>query len=184
MVSAETWIKIQNDSEEAFQELFEDQWKRCFSISYSLMRDREQAEDLVQEIFTDLWVRRKTLLLQNPEAFLTQMIKNKAITTLSRTRIPVRNLEKLEELHKEFSPEDAYMFGELHAQIELLVESLPPRCREVFVLKRCEEMSVEDIATKLGISIRTVENHLYYAAKVLRNNLYPIMLLLTFFASI
>ncbi|AKD03683.1 RNA polymerase sigma-70 factor [Pontibacter korlensis] len=184
MVSAETWIKIQNGSEEAFQELFDEQWKRCFSLSYNMLRDKEQAEDLVQEVFTDLWVRRKTLLLQNPEAFLTQMIKNKAFSSLSRTRIPVRNLEILEELHKEFSPEDTYILGELHAQVNLLIESLPPRCREVFVLKRYEEMSVEEIATKLDISIRTVEHHLYQAAKILKSNLYPIMLLLILRASI
>lgn len=178
MALAEVWIRVQNDSEEAFQELFEAQWKRCFSISFSLLRDKEQAEDLVQEVFTDLWVRRKTLLVQNPEAFLTQMIKNKTLTILSRLRIPVRNLGLLENLYQEYSPEETYLYEELHVQVHNMVETLPPRCKEVFILRRYDELSVEETSVKLGMSIRTVENHLYQAVKFLKSNLNPVMLLL------
>ncbi|MCC9137564.1 RNA polymerase sigma factor [Pontibacter silvestris] len=178
MILAETWKSIQNDSMEAFHKFFDEQWKRCFSISYNLLRDKEQAEDLVQEVFMDLWIRRKTLMIQNPEAFLTQMIKNKAFITLSRTSIPVRNLELLENLHKVLSPEETYLHEELHLQINHIVDKLPDRCREVFILRRYDELSVNEIATKLGMSIRTVEHHLYQATKLLKSNLNPVMLLL------
>ncbi|MFT2010700.1 sigma-70 family RNA polymerase sigma factor [Pontibacter sp. 13R65] len=180
MVLTDIWEQVQEDSEEAFQLLFELQWKRCFALSYALLRHKEQAEDLVQEIFMDLWERRKTLLIRNPEAFLTQMIKNKAFTILSKTKIPERNIALLEQLHQELSPEDVYLFDELNTQVKNIITKLPPRSKEVFVLRKFEDLSVDDIASKLDLSIRTVEHHLYLATKFLKSKLTTISLLLLF----
>ncbi|QCR22256.1 RNA polymerase sigma factor [Pontibacter sp. SGAir0037] len=178
LAEADIWIGIKNGSEQAFQDLFDVHWQRCFALSYKLLRDREAAEDLVQDVFVDLWTRKKHLLIHNTEAFLTQMVKNRSFITLSRTRIPERNLQLLESLLLESSPEEKLIWNEISISIESAVEQLPPRCKEVFVLRKYEGLSVDEIAEKLNMSIRTVENHLYQAAKFLRNNLNPVMLLL------
>ncbi|SDM33939.1 RNA polymerase sigma-70 factor, ECF subfamily [Catalinimonas alkaloidigena] len=168
---------------ETFNELFLAHWQQCFALAYRLLQDQQMAEDLVQEIFMDLWHRRRELSLQNPEAFLIRMIKNKAFTALSRTRLHERNLEILEKLARHPSPEEQYVAQELEELLHETVQELPPRCREVYQLKREEGLSTREIAERLCISDRTVEQHLYQANKLLRSNLKPVivgLLLLSF----
>ena len=55
--------------------------------------------------------------------------------------------------------------------IRLLVETLPEKCKEIFILSRYEEMNNEDIAQKLGISVNTVRSQLYHALDVIRQKL-------------
>ncbi|MDF9798734.1 RNA polymerase sigma-70 factor (family 1) [Catalinimonas alkaloidigena] len=172
------WEQIQSDSEVAFGEFFNQQWQRCFSIAYKILQDQKVSEDLVQDVFIDLWSRRKSLDLQNPEAYLTQMVKNKVFTTLSRNHIPERNIDILETLLHQASAEDQYILNELREKIEQVVEELPPRCKQVYVLRRYEDRSVTEIAERLGMSVRTVENHLYHATKILKNKINPVTILL------
>lgn len=172
------WEQIRADSEVAFGEFFNQQWQRCFSLAHAILQDQKQAEDVVQDIFIDIWSRRKSLELQNPEAYLTRMVKNKVFSTLSRTPIPEHNIELLENLLHQSSPEDQYILEELRVKVDQVVEALPPRCRQVYQLRRYENMSVAEIADKLGMSIRTVENHLYQATRVLKNKISPITILL------
>ncbi len=173
-----TWEKIQSGSEVAFGDFFNQQWHRCFSMAYKILQDQKSAEDITQDVFLDLWTRRKSLELVNPEAYLTQMVKYRVFTTLSRTHIPERNIEILENLLHQSSPEDQYILNELRAEIKEVEGGLPPRCKQVYQLRRHEELSVAEIAERLNMSIRTVENHLYQATKTLKNKINPVTILL------
>ncbi|WKN29570.1 RNA polymerase sigma-70 factor [Porifericola rhodea] len=172
------WQQVQADSEVAFGELFNRQWQRCFAMAYSMLQDQKLAEDIVQEIFIDLWARRKKLQLDKPEAYLTRMVKNRVFTSMSRTNIPERNIEILEGLLQQSSPEDQYILNELRAKIREAEEELPPRCRQVYQLRKDDGLSAAEIAEQLGMSIRTVENHLYQATRILKNKINPITILL------
>jgi RNA polymerase sigma-70 factor, ECF subfamily len=172
------WEQIRSDSEVAFTEFYNQQWQRCFSLAYKILQDQKLSEDLVQDIFINLWSRRKSLELQHPEAYLTQMIKNKVFTTLSRAHIPERNIEILETLLQQSSPEDQYILNELRTKIHEVEEELPPRCKQVYQLRRYEGKSVAEIAQKLDMSARTVENHLYQANRTLKNKINPVTILL------
>lgn len=172
------WEQIQSDSEVAFGEFFNRQWQRCFSMAYKVLQDQKLSEDLVQDVFVEIWSKRKQLFLQNPEAYLTQMVKNKVFSALSRQYIPERNIQILESLLQQSSAEEQYILNELREKVDRVVDTLPPRCRQVYVLRRFEERTVSEIADLLGMSSRTVENHLYHASKILKNKINPVTIML------
>ena len=166
------------DSEQAYNALFDAYWQSSFAAAYRVLRDKEAAEDVVQEVFLDLWDRRHTLLVHNPEAFIRQMVKNQVFTFLARRKLSEHHEAVLENLLLTCSPEEEYLHTELAARLQEAVDKLPERCREVFLLRRHQGLSVARIAEQLNISIRTVENHLYHALNLLKKQLYLVMLLL------
>ena len=69
-------------------------------------------------------------------------------------------------------PEEEVLSNSLEEEIQKIVEhDLPEKCRQVFILSRAENLSNSEISKKLGISIRTVENQVYRAIKILRKKL-------------
>lgn len=67
--------------------------------------------------------------------------------------------------------EQEILHAELQHEIEIAVESLPPRCKQVFLMSRIESLSYKTISEILGISEKTVENHLVKALAILRTSL-------------
>ena len=171
MISATCWEAIRNDSEQAYNELFEAYWQPSFTAAYRLLRDHAAAEDVVQEVFADLWNRRKVLLVHNPEAFIRQMVKFQVFNALSRNKLLDYNVEVLGSCFFDYSPEDQYIEQETLGHLEASVAALPAKCREVFVLRRHEGLNTRQIAEQLNISVRTVENHLYHALSLLKKRL-------------
>lgn len=169
---------LPRDAEQAYNAIFEAYWQSSFAAAYRVLRDKQAAEDVVQEVFLDLWARRDTLLLRNPEAFIRQMVKNQVFTCLSRRKLCEHNVAVLENMLLASSPEEDYLHTELADRLQDAVDKLPARCREVFLLRRHEGLSVAAIAEQLTISMRTVENHLYQALHLLKKQLYLVMLLL------
>lgn len=172
------WEAVQQDSESAFNALFDAYWQPSFAAAYRVLRDKEAAEDVVQEVFLDLWTRRRALAVHNPEAFIRQMVKNQVFTSLARRKPAGHHVAVLENMLLAHSPEDEYLRRELAAHLQGAVAKLPTKCREVFMLRRDEGLSATRIAEQLNLSIRTVENHLYHAMSVLKKQLYTVMLLL------
>ncbi|CAA0150929.1 RNA polymerase ECF-type sigma factor [Tenacibaculum maritimum] len=170
-----------------FEILFKKSYKELSSVAYNYLEDEEESKDVVQEVFIKVWEKRKDLI-DDPQAifYLVAAVKNNCISKLRKKMqhlsvddVMVRNTLK-EDVSKDSDSEeelDVYQF------VNKALEELPPKCLVVFKLSRFDLLTYAQIAERLGISIKTVENQMGKAIKIMRsyikeNPLPPFLLVL------
>lgn len=175
---------LQSGDEEAFQLLFKQSYVSVCKTIQRFIKDKGIIEDLAQDIFVRLWEKREQLnITSSVGAYLHRMAINEALTYIRRQK--KNNHTDIDNLHikaPEHSTEEHMMGNELQDKISAAINTLPPRCQVVFRLSRFEKMSYKEIAAELDISIKTVENQMVKALKILRNllqNYLPLLLVCT-----
>ena len=165
--------RLENDDRDILRELFQQHYTPICKAVFRFVKDKSIAEDIGQEVFIKLWEKRKTLQINSSiSAYLRKMAINQAITYLrSNKKHETEDITEVQISAKAPDSESQYLQKELHEQIDQAINTLPPRCRLVFQLSRYEELSYKEIATKLEISVKTVENQMSKALKVLREAL-------------
>jgi len=161
---------LASDEESAIDLVFRKYYTFLCRSVYRIIPDTQITEDLAQEVFYELWKKRaKINITSSLRAYLKRAALNKALNYIRDQKIDFRNAPEKEGL----TSKDANVIQELAAdnlqqQIDQAIDSLPEKCRLVFVLSRYEEMSYQQIADHLSISIKTVENQISKALKTLR----------------
>ncbi|GGF24674.1 RNA polymerase sigma-70 factor [Echinicola rosea] len=152
----------------AFDELFNRHWEVLYLRSFSLLRDPATCEDIVQDVFLKIWQNRDTIQISHFNSYLQTSARNGALKFLAKQKLEARHLNTISTLELLYHTEDEMDAKELESEVLASLEHLPKRCREIFVLSRFNNMSNGEIAKKLMLSHRTVENQLYRAIKHLR----------------
>ena len=164
---------LSNGDELAFAEIYNRFWSKLLVVALNRCNNQLDAEEVVQEIFYSLWKRRTTLQLRHGlNTYLSVAVKYKVINILAKRHQEKLHLDSLP--HGELIEETTTRWineRELKNQIEQGINSLPEKCRIVFLMSRDEGKSASQIAQELGISQKTVEAHLGKALKDLRNSL-------------
>ncbi|MGN8072105.1 RNA polymerase sigma factor [Mucilaginibacter sp. SG564] len=171
-LSEEELIRLlKQDRLGAFREIYSRYWKKLFDEAYKRLRSRELAEEVVQELFTNLWTKRQVLQINTTiGAYLHSAIANHVIDIYRKELVRSRYKEAFKVVHTEVdnSTEDSIMLKDLVYTIDEEISHLPDKCRSVFELSRKEHKSNKEIASYLGISEKTVEQHLTRALKQIR----------------
>jgi RNA polymerase sigma-70 factor (family 1) len=172
---------FKNGDNIAFEELFKRHHKKLYLFLYRLLNSKEDAEEIVQDTFLKIWERREEFIESYPfEAFLFQIAKN-TFLNLNRKRVNRKVFEshlKFFEERSSTETEDYVIFEETKAILNTIMEQLPPRRKEIFLLRRIEGLSRCEIAEKLGISVLTVDSQLLKANKYMKDELKKYSLLL------
>ena len=174
---AELWSAICRDDSRAFDVLFKRYWKLVYTTAYGYLKDEDKASQIVHDIFLNTWRKRHEYEIKYFKAYLHTAARYHAYKVLkTRTAENMVYVEDYDQLieHGGISRnegEDKVASGELESALEHSLEQLPKRCREIFTLSRTDQMSNDEIAEKLSISKRTVENQLTSALQYLRNAL-------------
>jgi RNA polymerase sigma-70 factor (ECF subfamily) len=122
-----------------------------------------EVDDLVQNVFLKMQVRGAGDTVENIERYL---FRTAATVLVDGHRGDPLNLRHHQELHEdlepvdEFSPERILIGAEGLDRIMAVLQALPPRTSEAFILHRFEEMSYGEIAAHMGLSVRSVESHI------------------------
>lgn len=156
----------------AFNELYRRHWKELLDSAYKRLKDIGTAESIVQEVFVHLYVKRETLSIKvSLAAYLHTVLKNKVIDEIRKQIVRNTYRQELFDRPPATLYEDVHSLleeKELKEKIDGFVETLPIKCKEVFLLKQRKHLSNKAIAEKLQISEKTVEGHLTHARKCLR----------------
>ena len=167
----------------AFNTLFDRYWKVLYSTVFSVCSDREVCSEIVHDIFLNIWLKREKLQIESFKAYILASARYHVYRYVKNTR--KNSLEYREDL--EYSVNAAMNDGELNIYYQDLqksvdreLEELPRRCKEIFTLSRREQLSNDEIATRLDISKRTVENQLTHALRHLRLSMKHFLVLLLF----
>ena len=158
----------------AINELYGKYSKRLYRFAFGYLKSEEDTLDLIQEVFIRLWDARSSLKdSTNTEAFLFTIARNAVISTFRKKITEKEYLEHLKFTATKNSSdtEKQVDYALLSEQVKELVGRLPEQRRRVFQLSKEEGYSNKDIADKLKISIKTVEDHITKARKFLKENL-------------
>ena len=159
----------------AFEAIFRQWYAPLVATIAALLRDRGPAEEVVQDVMLELWRRRETLMLeQSLRAYLFQASRNRALNYLRRLRVESRGEPTIAAtLPTPDQADSDVREDELRVAIQAAIGGLPDRCREVFELSRIHGLKYAEIATSLGISVKTVEAQMGKALRVMREKLAP-----------
>ena len=153
---------------ETYKQLFEEHYATLVQFASGFCKSVAVAEDLVQQVYVNVWEKRAVLEVQvSWRSYLYTATRNQALNWMRRADRQ-QDLTVAENAEGGPTPTMRVEQGELGQQLAEAMELLPPKCREVFRLKRQEGYSYREIAGEMRISEKTVENQLGIALKKLR----------------
>jgi RNA polymerase sigma-70 factor (ECF subfamily) len=166
---------FRNEPERALEIVFREYYPDVCRSVLRIIPDAGIAEDIAQDVFYDLWRKREKLNINTSfGAYLRRAARNKSLNYIRDRKINPEGEEKIP--HRSAGQTDANRkleIQDLERSIDQAVGALPERCRQIFSLSRFEEMTYQEIADQLGISIKTVENQISKALRLLREALGP-----------
>jgi RNA polymerase sigma-70 factor (ECF subfamily) len=163
--------EIKKLSKENFEHIFKEYYDKLLAYSMLFVKQKQIAEEIVLDIFTDLWLKRRKIQIRtNLFSYLLIATKNKSISYLRKKKINFYDIEALNFANGTANPEDKIIREEEIEAVYRVLETIPPRSREVFILQRFEGLTYQQISEVLHISKNTVENHMVKALKILREH--------------
>lgn len=156
--------KLKRDIDESFRCYY----KPLCLYAMHYLHDMYLVEDVVQDCFVELWERMNNeKTVSSVKAYLYMMVRNRCLDTLKKdNQIDCNILPS--DLAGSIQDEEAEERSLIEARLWTAIDSLPEKCREVFLLSKRDGLKYKEIADKLNISIKTAENHVAKAMKVLK----------------
>jgi len=165
---------VKADDYAAFSEIYERHGDALYGAAYNILREREACRDVVQDIFIWFWEHRQQWQLESCRGYLLTAVKFKMANYIRDNKVHKGFFTAISEI--DLGDEDeqsALEVKELTNLIRSLADQLPGKYGEIFRLSRYEHLSNKEIASRMGISEKTVENQMTIALKKLREKLGP-----------
>lgn len=163
-------VKLATGSHQAFKEIYRTYYSRIHAFAYGLLKDADESDELTQMVFIKLWDKREIFQnVHNFDFYIFTLTKHTIFNYIeAKHTIQTTNDEIPDQFDNE-TPYDDLIAHDLQLLIDLIINNMPSQRQQIFRLSRVEGLSNEEIAIKLGIKKKTVENHLNLALKELRN---------------
>ncbi len=127
------------------------------------------AEDVVQDCFVTLWEKLEGgMIVANRRAYLYTTVRNRCLDNLRKKGVQTESLRPY-DTYGMIEDDEAQDRSHVEARLWTAIDSLPEKCREVFLLSKRDGMKYEEIADELGISVNTVRNQISKALKILKD---------------
>lgn len=171
----EQWVAgFRKGDKIAFEQMFKANYEGLCRYAFSFVNDRDEAEDIVQNMFVNIWEKREEYTIEsNVTGYLFRMVRNACLNVIKHKKVVEKHAGS--SLHSEASHSESAAelaaANELDGMIQRAIQSLPEQCRLVFELSRFENLKYAEIAARLEISEKTVENQIGKALRVMREQL-------------
>lgn len=157
-----------------FEDLFRYSYRPLCMYALHYLQDVDLAEDIVQESYTALWEKlQEGASVLNRKSYLYMMVRNRCLDHLSKKGIHTESLKPYDS-YGIISDDDAQERSQTEAKLWTAIDTLPEKCREVFILSKRDGLKYEEIAEELGLSVNTVRNQISKALKLLKEGIYKI----------
>lgn len=173
-------VSLRSGDTVAFTEIYERYWDKLLIYVTRVIRRPSDAEDIIQELFVSIWRRREDLHIERGlSTYLYTSARYGAIRHIQSNSTYAHYLDRLAAHMSAFAMRDdnlesEFFSRELEGQIDKLIEELPEKMKEVFILSRKQHLSYKEIAERLSISEETVRKQIYKSLQILRNRLGPL----------
>jgi RNA polymerase sigma-70 factor (family 1) len=181
------WSSIQKKDEHTFERYYKENYRRFFLMSCKYLKDPTLAEEIVNDVFLKIWEDGDKMKIESSlKSYIYKAVINRSINMLNKTRRDLSRLSDVDDM-----PEESYELRQIEENEQMVkiyaaIDQLPDQCRRVFEMSRFEELKQQEIADKLGISIKTVKNHITLALKklsiaLIRNLFMPVFIIKNIF---
>lgn len=168
--------QLREGSRTAFNSLYEKYWDRVYVQAYRHLGDPESAEDITQDIFLQLWLRRSELVIRNLPGYLSRATRNNVFKRMEKEQRYTPIPELLARARPDSDGADTrLLLEEFQAAYEAVVATFPSGQQTIFKMRYHHGLSTGDIALRLRISRKTVQNQLGRCLNRLRGAL-PLIL--------
>jgi RNA polymerase sigma-70 factor (family 1) len=170
-IDVELLNRLRENDTQAFENIYKKYWRNLYLTAYSMLKDKQAAEDIIQDLFIQLWNKRATIsVTASLNAYLTACVKHEVFRVI-RKRIAELDTNEVIQPDKNYNAQELIEYKEFLAHTQQLIAKLSFKCQQVFVLSREEQYSHKEIAAQCNISSKTVENHIGKALGILKNSL-------------
>jgi RNA polymerase sigma-70 factor, ECF subfamily len=175
--------EIKADNMFAFDLLYKKYCKRVYKFGYSILKSPEESENLMQDVFLSLWENRHKVEKDSSiKSYVFTITYNAAISIIRKKARESQFIEYLKSL-QEITEEPVNVkleYNELTTKLDEIINALPQRQKEVYLLHRVEGQKYNEIAERLNISVKTIETHMSRALETIREKLgnYSLMAIL------
>jgi RNA polymerase sigma-70 factor (ECF subfamily) len=157
-----------------FESLFRSSYVSLVRYAKTLIKDHDTAEEIVQDLFFRFWQDKEKIKIESSlNGYLFRSVHNKCLHHIEHNKVVERHVVEVMNTKSDSpeNPSDILHYKELQAKIARILERLPERCGKIFYMNRYEGMTYNEIATKLSISVKTVESNMGRALKEFRKEL-------------
>lgn len=165
---------IKEGNASAFEMIFRTYYQSLCNYAYSFLSDKDEAEEVVQATFITIWEKRASVSIDTSfKSYLYRAVRNSCLNVIKHEKVKQQHAS-YQVAYSESSVESVsqtVQASELENKIQEAMKVLPEQCRLVFQLSRFEELKYAEIAEQLQISVKTVENHMGKALKIMREQL-------------
>ncbi len=162
------FYKIKRGDKETFNALFNEYYPTLFNYAYNLLENKELAEEIILDVFTHIWINRKKITIKTSiRNYLIISVRNKIFHYWRKKKILTQCLKNI-EISDNSTPEQNLIHSDEQKKVNQILQLIPYRSREIFILHKYNGLKYKEIAELLHISVNTVENHIVKALKILR----------------
>lgn len=164
---------IKNGNTDAFRQFYEMYSRKIYCFSFSYLKSRSEAEEVVQAVFVKIWENRNSIDLSlSLQSYMYKITTNHIYNLFKNKNIHLK-VSSESSFHEttDNSTQEQIYYNNLEENIHGLIEQLPEQRKVIFKLSRFHGLSHEEIASKLNLSVRTVESQIYKSLKYLKKNL-------------
>jgi RNA polymerase sigma-70 factor (ECF subfamily) len=168
-IDLELFKNVQAGDEQAFTVIFNTYYEPLYRFAARFVREAEIAEGIVQEVFVKIWINKNKInIVYNVKTYLYTTVKNHCLNFIKQNK-RISSLDEITEkrLININSPEEVYERNEKLKAINKAIERLPNRRKQIFLMKKYNELSYKEIAEILNISLNTVKTQMKRALKSL-----------------
>ena len=170
-IEKETILLMSKGDKKAYETMFRRFYPKVHRFVAMLLKNEDDADDVSQLIFLKVWNKREKFAdIQNFDSYLFILAKYTVINYISSKHIIPIDIDSLPDRYaNESSPHDDVVAKDTQLLIDMVVESMPQQRQMIYRMSREQHLKNEEIAQRLGIQKKTVENHLNLALKEIKN---------------
>jgi len=151
-----------------FEQLFTDHYDALFRYCQTMVKDKNDIEDIVQSVFLDLWHDRSKLVIHTSfKAYLYKAVYFRCMNKIKHDKVASKYSNTITNTEST-AVTDTLIIQEIADKIKETIESLPEQCRKIFSMSRMDGLRYNEIAEKLNLSPKTIENQMGKALKTMR----------------
>ena len=161
---------LSRDREAEFESVFKKHFKGLHAYAFTIVRDEVMAEEMVQNVFCRLWEKSDQIeIRESVSGYLYRSVYHESLNYLKHLKVrdayqtyAINNMENSNNTSHNLELRD------LEERLEIALKELPEKCRTIFQMSRFEELKYQEIADKLDLPVKMVENQMGKALRLLR----------------
>lgn len=174
---------LQRDCEQAFTIIYKQYVKSLYSLAYKYLKSKEMAEDAIHHVFCKLWEHRSTIDVNiNLKNYLYSSVKNYILNEIRNNNLAIQKNYELAQLDSPYEIDviEQIEEKEMYDLLKRAMDSLPEQKRQVCYYKIYDELSNQEIADKMNVSVNTIKTHYSQSLKLMRTMLKKAVLFVIF----